>query len=57
MEPVVHIFEMAISSRLPGNAVDYFHRSSEQKENKKCMYVYIYLQVYLHTKDKQSLKL
>lgn len=48
MEPAVHIFEKAVSSRLPGNAVAYFYCNSEKKENKKCVYVYTYLQVYLH---------
>lgn len=49
VEPAVHIFEKAVSSRLPGSAVDYFYCNSERKENKKCVYVYIYISTGLFT--------
>lgn len=55
VEPAVHIFEKAVSSRLPGSAVDYFYSNSEKKENKKCVCIHKF--IYTCTKDKHSLKL
>lgn len=47
MEPLVHIFEKALSPNVAGNAIDYFCRNAEEK--KKCVYVYISTRLYTHT--------
>lgn len=49
MEPLVHIFEKALSPNVAGNAIDYFCRNAEKKEKKKCVYVYISTRLYTHT--------
>lgn len=48
-EPPTQIFEKAASSRIAGNAIDYFYCNSEKTENKKCVYVYISTHLYAHT--------
>lgn len=45
----MHTFEKAVSSKLVGNAVDYFYCNSEKKENKKRVYVYISTHLHIHT--------
>lgn len=54
-EPPAHIFKKAASSRIAGNAVDYFYCNSEKTENKKCVYVYISTRLYTHTPKRNIL--
>lgn len=48
-EPPTQILKKAASSRIAGNAIDYFYCNSEKTENKKCVYVYISARLYTHT--------
>ena len=46
------ISKKSASSRVAGNATDYFYCNCEKTENKKCVYVYISTHLYTHIPER-----